>query len=103
MAEPKFVVVQGPNEGTEFDLAGVLVIGREQSAAITLQDPEVSRQHLQVTVESGEVTIEDLGSTNGTFVNDERISGGARPIAGGERLRLGTTVLELRVEQVVAA
>ena len=99
MADPKLVVVQGANEGREFDLAGLLIVGRDQSVAITLQDPEVSRQHLQVEVEGDEVTIEDLGSTNGTFVNDERIAGGGHVLSAGDRVRMGTTVVELRVEE----
>lgn len=95
MADPKLVVVQGAHEGREFGLAGVQILGREQSAAITIEDPEVSRQHLQITVEGSRVAIEDLGSTNGTFVNDQKLAAPAM-LQPGDKVRVGQTVMELR-------
>ncbi|MEX2197127.1 MAG: FHA domain-containing protein [Thermoleophilaceae bacterium] len=96
MTDVQLKIVDGPDSGREFPIAGALVIGRDPSAGIVLEDTEVSRRHAQVAPRSSGVVIEDLGSTNGTFVNGEQIEG-ERPLHGGEKVRIGTTVLEVSV------
>ena len=89
------VVVEGPDLGRSFDVAGDAVVGRDPTAAIQLSDQEVSRRHAIVSGEQGRATVEDLGSSNGTYVTDERVQGTAALAVGG-RMRVGSTVLELR-------
>jgi hypothetical protein len=97
VAELKLVVVDGPDAGTEFDISGAAVIGRDPSSGIVLDDPESSRRHASVSVSGDTVTVEDLGSTNGTYVSGERITA-QRTVGSGDRIRIGTTVLEVRAE-----
>jgi predicted lipid-binding transport protein (Tim44 family) len=87
--------VKGAQAGEEFELAGPAVIGRSSStAALVIRDSEASRKHASVIPEGDSLNVEDLGSTNGTFVNEERIDG-KRTLLPGDQLRVGTTVLEL--------
>lgn len=79
--------------GQAIDLTDEVVIGRE-NADFTIDDPEVSRRHVVVRRLGGAVEIEDLGSSNGTFVDDQRIDAPTR-VGGGARIRVGTTVLEV--------
>src|SRR4051795_6606910 len=102
MADLQLIVVDGPNAGTEFDIAGSSVIGRDPSSGIVLDDPEASRRHASVSAEGDAITVEDLGSTNGTYVAGERIEG-SRRISSGDRIRIGTTVMEVRVAAPAAA
>jgi Inner membrane component of T3SS, cytoplasmic domain/Domain of unknown function (DUF4389) len=95
VAEAQLKIIDGPNAGTEFDLSGAVVLGRDPSAGIVVEDPEASRRHASMSVEGGTATVEDLGSTNGTFVNGERLSG-PKTLSDGDKLRIGTTVLEFR-------
>ena len=86
-------VVTGPEAGRRFELRGETVVGRE-GADVTIEDPELSRRHAVLRPTAHGVVVEDLGSSNGTFVNGRRIEG---PTLVGETatLRLGGTELEL--------
>jgi hypothetical protein len=95
VADLKLVIVEGPDTGREFDLAGGIVAGRDPEAGIAIEDAEASRKHATFSAEGDTVTVEDLGSTNGTFVNGERLTG-SRTIGEGDRVRIGTTVFEVR-------
>jgi pSer/pThr/pTyr-binding forkhead associated (FHA) protein len=72
---PILIAQTGPLKGQRFVLDRALVIGREASCDVTIPDRQVSRFHARVTPEEGSVTLEDLGSKNGTHRNGESISG----------------------------
>lgn len=78
MSATKFtlIVQTGPQEGSVFDLdKDTVILGRDVTNNIILSDPEVSRRHSRLTLSPQGYVLEDLGSTNGTFVNGERLSG----------------------------
>jgi DNA-binding winged helix-turn-helix (wHTH) protein len=73
----------------EYALAdGEHIIGREPGLAIRLDSPKVSRRHARVVVRDGQVTLEDLGSKNGTYVRGARIDGSVR-LQAGDAVRVG--------------
>ena len=89
-------IVEGPEAGRRIPLAGAVEIGRSPSAGIPLlQDDLVSGRHARLTPEGDGARVEDLDSTNGTFVDGDQIVGPAYLSAGGQLL-LGVTVLEFR-------
>jgi predicted component of type VI protein secretion system len=73
-AQFQFVMRSGPTPGATFSLEGdQLTIGRDSSSAVAINDAEISRKHARMTFQGGKYVIEDLGSTNGTFVNGQRL------------------------------
>jgi DNA-binding winged helix-turn-helix (wHTH) protein len=76
-------------------LPGANVIGRAADAAVQIESPGMSRYHARVHVAGDEVTLEDMGSKNGTFLNGNRIATASR-LADGDEIRLGTTTLTFR-------
>jgi hypothetical protein len=89
----RLLVRQGPRAGQSFDLnKPIVTIGREASNDIVLEDPQVSRHHARLTQQGASYVVEDLGSTNGTFVNGRRAMV-ATPINSGDKLGLGDTVV----------
>ena len=95
-------VIEGPDAGKRVVVDRPIVVGRDPRAGFVLQDREVSRRHLQLTPTGDYVTVEDLGSANGTFVNRNELHGPARLDAGDELLA-GVTVMQLRDRQQVEA
>lgn len=71
---PKLVVRHGPNKDHEYVLTmNTSIVGREPINDVVFADPEISRRHARIVAQAGSYYIEDLGSTNGTFVNGRRI------------------------------
>lgn len=95
-APRKLVVVEGSMLGTTLDLSnGEIVVGRAPECSLVLRDDYSSGRHLRIFDEQGRWFVEDLDSTNGTFMGRDQIRG-RHPIEVGTQLRIGRTVLELR-------
>ena len=91
------MVQTGPEAGRRVELDLEVAIGR-QDADLVLEDPEVSRRHAVLRRSGGSVVIEDLDSTNGTFVNGERIRSPIS-VGPGDQVRVGRTMLEIEPDQ----
>jgi pSer/pThr/pTyr-binding forkhead associated (FHA) protein len=76
MSQFQFVMRSGPTPGVTFPLEGdQLIIGRDASNSVAINDAEISRKHSRLSFQGGKYVLEDLGSTNGTFVNGQRLAG----------------------------
>jgi predicted component of type VI protein secretion system len=96
-------IVEGSEAGRQLPLDSVVDVGRDPSLPLHLdEDTQVSRRHARIALQGGQVVVEDLGSTNGTYVNDQPINS-PRSLNPGDKVRIGLTVLELRTGQQVAA
>ncbi len=90
-------VLLGPDSGKTFPLERESYhIGRHSQCEIVLLDPEVSRRHLRIRKEGEDWIIDDLGSTNGTFLNGQPIN--KEKVSLGDRIKMGQTVFILRHE-----
>ncbi len=94
---PTQVVVHdaGGGKSRTVRLNGEVEIGRADRCAIRLEDTYVSQVHAKISAENGSWRVQDLGSTNGTFLNDRPVTGTVE-VHAGDVLRVGKTVLELR-------
>ncbi len=101
--EAVLVVLEGGiAAGTEFPLAQPCVrIGRGPDAELELDDPEISSVHASIVFDGGAFHLTDLGSTNGTEVNDRIVS--THELAHGDRIKVGGHVLQLVLEKREAA
>ena len=96
-------VIEGPDAGKQIAVDRAVVIGRAPESDLVLEDGEVSGQHARVTpAPDGSATVEDLESTNGTFVNQNELMGPAR-LDPGDELLVGISVLQLRTRQDIAS
>ncbi|MEM6954507.1 MAG: GGDEF domain-containing protein [Myxococcota bacterium] len=86
------IVIAGPNVGKMFPLeGGAHDIGRGGDASIVLTDTEISRRHAIFHVQGNEVRVEDLNSTNGTFVNGDQVN--EQTLRDGDKIQVGTTTI----------
>jgi serine phosphatase RsbU (regulator of sigma subunit) len=91
------VILQGPDVGRKFPLPpGVTVIGRQLDSPICLPPKAVSRQHAQIVCEGGVFFVEDLGSSNGTYLNGVRVEG-RQPLTERDTLQIGPYLFALRL------
>ena len=88
-------VIEGPDKGRSFALGAESVVGRDPTALVHVTDEEVSRRHAIISIGEGRASIEDLGSSNGTYVDDVIVDGEAA-LQAGAKVRVGATVMELR-------
>jgi pSer/pThr/pTyr-binding forkhead associated (FHA) protein len=96
-AEPtKLVITQGARAGTTLDLFGTeIVMGRGNDVTLPLGDDYSSGRHARLFSQNGQWFVEDLGSTNGTFLGRDKVSR-PEPVSVGAQIRIGKTVIELR-------
>ncbi len=81
-------------EGSILLLNGVITIGRKEGNTIRLTEPYVSGNHAKIVVKNNEVLIEDLNSTNGVFINDEKVSGYAK-VRANDKIRIGSATFKV--------
>lgn len=88
--DARLIVERAPGHtpGMEYEVGEGAVLGRGDRAEIRLDDPFASSRHARLVVQGGVVVLEDLGSTNGTYLNEELLSGPA-PLHPGDRVRIG--------------
>jgi hypothetical protein len=96
---PRLVVERAPGHdpGMIYDLDGDIVLGRGERAEIRLEDPFASSRHARVYEQGNIVAIEDLHSTNGTYLNEELLQS-ARPLHPGDRVRIGDSEFSFEVD-----
>lgn len=92
----KLIVVGGAAEETEVNLRLPAIIGRGRSVQITVPHSLVSRQHCEIAEKNGQLVVRDLGSMNGTYVGDEKISEAILPPGG--LLTVGTVTFRALYE-----
>jgi pSer/pThr/pTyr-binding forkhead associated (FHA) protein len=90
---PTIMVTTGPAAGRSLQIDGEVIVGREH-ADLTIADAELSRRHAVLRATDAGVVIDDLGSLNGTFVNDQRISG-ATVVSPDDGIRVGASWLKV--------
>jgi hypothetical protein len=92
----QLIVTEGGLAGTRIGLTGApVLIGRANDSTLVLTDDYASTRHARISLQDGMWIVEDLGSTNGTYLGQRKLDGPV-PLEVGVPLRIGATVLELR-------
>jgi pSer/pThr/pTyr-binding forkhead associated (FHA) protein len=96
---PRLVVERAPDHdsGMIYDLDGDMVLGRGERVEIRLEDPFASSRHARIYEQGNIMVIEDLGSTNGTYLNEELLET-PRPLHPGDRVRIGDSEFAFEVD-----
>ena len=92
----QLIVTEGGLQGTRIGLTGApVLVGRANDSTLVLTDDYASTRHARISLQDGMWVVEDLGSTNGTYLGQRKLDGPV-PMEVGVPLRIGKTVLELR-------
>lgn len=89
-SQPYITMVVGPELNRQYPLSGSMYFGRDTENDVMVPDPRVSRRHARIRVEGGRATVVDVGSTNGTYVNEVMVTA-EQPLHDGDLLRIGRT------------
>ncbi len=93
----KLITIRGPTRGREYELDELCLLGRSPACQIYIGDLTVSRQHARVTSSSGKWVVEDLGSGNGTYVNETRITQAL--LQNDDEIRISTSVFRFVADE----
>ena len=88
------IVAPAELKGRSFPLGEEVTVGRAAGCHVTIDDTYASQLHARVFTRDGQVFVEDLGSTNGTYLNRRKVTGPMQ-LQRGDKLQIGNTVLEL--------
>lgn len=94
--KPRIVVLGGENAGTAFLIKGTMSFGRADSSTVPLKDVKASRQHAQIQKQGAEYVLVDLNSSNGTFVNGEKIE--EHVLSNGDEILIGDTLMQFQMD-----
>jgi len=94
-------VISGPRAGEQIEVDHPIVFGRFETDVV-IDDPELSRRHLEIRPDGDGLIVEDFASTNGTFVDEHPISA-PTSVGDGAKVKFGTTVLEVQIVSDVGA
>jgi len=93
----RLLITSGPKAGLEIPLGSeAMTIGRSSESGLVIRDDYTSSHHARMMLRGGTWTIQDLDSTNGTYVAGQRITGGPVALAIGTPIKVGATTFELR-------
>jgi predicted component of type VI protein secretion system len=97
------VVMRGRSKASAHRLApGVTVVGRQEGCQLQVKSSQVSRRHCELTEKDGKLLVKDLGSSNGTFVNGQKVEG-TRALEPGDTLTLGNVTFRIERSDVAGA
>src|SRR5690242_20085548 len=96
MPELRVEIVGGPGAGSSYDVTAPVEIGRADVNGIVLADDAVSNRHIRLTPSTDGIDVEDLGSTNGTWVNQTRLTGPVH-LTSGYEFTVGMTTFRVVV------
>ena len=82
-------------QGREFEVNDVVVLGRSDETDVVLDDPYASEYHMRLVSQENGIMLHDLGSTNGTYVNGRRVSAPTE-LKRGDTIQVGKTVIEIK-------
>lgn len=91
----KAAVIEGDKKGRTISLPEEFIIGRAEKCHLVLDDSYVSQMHARIFSKDGNYLVEDMGSTNGTYLNRRRITSPTE-LQRGDQVKVGKTVLEMR-------
>jgi pSer/pThr/pTyr-binding forkhead associated (FHA) protein len=95
VAQGRLLRMNGPLQSRRIELPStVCILGRDPNSTVHLEEESVSKQHARVSLQEGRIYIEDLGSSNGTFVNGRRVHEKIE-LRPGDLVRLGAVILKL--------
>ena len=93
--EARLLVTAGPLKGTTLPLSSApVLVGRAPTCTLVIDDDYASARHCRIFPERGKWMVEDLGSTNGTFLGNQRVTDPV-PLRKGDQVRIGATTLEI--------
>jgi hypothetical protein len=91
----RIVIINGEEAGTAYPLKSMISFGRAESNTVTIRDAKVSRQHAQIQQQGNEFVLIDLNSSNGTYINGERVE--EHVLTNGDEIQIGDCIMQFQL------